>query len=439
MASHYIHKPENALKRANELINIGNKKVALELLHGVLTSRRYKTWQKVYETMMVAYMDLCVDLQEHLFAKDGLHQYRNMSQQQAPGSLELVINHLVDAAEARAAQAQATADAAAAQTECAQVADLEAESSPEAILLSTMTEEGEQERRERAVVVPWLKFLWETYRAVLDILRSNSKLEHVYHGTCRKAFAFCGKNRRMLEFRRLCETMRQHVGHLQKHVAQHTAQRLRGWDGFTPESVELHLQTRFAQLKAATALEVWTEAFRTIEDIYSIMQINKKAPKARLMAAYFEQLTRIFWVSQNRLFHAYAWLKYYQLGREYNKVLTEEEKRAQAGKVLLAALAVPEGATHAAPFDEGDADAAEAGGAAGGAGEGAGVAAALEALAGELREQGRALASLEGRAQTLGHQARDAAEAGAVLAALEAAGVPATPEALVAQHEAEAR
>ncbi|CAN0103780.1 unnamed protein product, partial [Heterosigma akashiwo] len=135
-----------------------------------------------------------------------------------------------------------------------------------------------------------------------------------------QAFAFCGKNRRMLEFRRLCETMRQHVGHLQKHVAQHTAQRLRGWDGFTPESVELHLQTRFAQLKAATALEVWTEAFRTIEDIYSIMQINKKAPKARLMAAYFEQLTRIFWVSQNRLFHAYAWLKYYQLGREYNKV-----------------------------------------------------------------------------------------------------------------------
>eukprot|EP00639_Heterosigma_akashiwo_P001564 CAMPEP_0194565094 /NCGR_PEP_ID=MMETSP0292-20121207/4483_1 /TAXON_ID=39354 /ORGANISM="Heterosigma akashiwo, Strain CCMP2393" /LENGTH=259 /DNA_ID=CAMNT_0039414347 /DNA_START=142 /DNA_END=917 /DNA_ORIENTATION=+ len=84
-------------------------------------------------------------------------------------------------------------------------------------------------------------------------------------------------------------------------------------------------------------------------------------------------------------------------------------------------------------------ESAEAGGAAGGAGEGAGVAAALEALAGELREQGRALASLEGRAQTLGHQARDAAEAGAVLAALEAAGVPATPEALVAQHEAEAR
>ena len=54
-----------------------------------------------------------------------------------------------------------------------------------------MTEEGEKERTDREMVVPWLKFLWETYRAVLDILKTNTKLEHVYHATCIKAFNFC--------------------------------------------------------------------------------------------------------------------------------------------------------------------------------------------------------------------------------------------------------
>lgn len=75
--------------------------------------------------------------------------------------------------------------------EAAKVGDLEAEATPESIMLSTMTEEGEKERTDREMVVPWLKFLWETYRAVLDILKTNTKLEHVYHATCIKAFTFC--------------------------------------------------------------------------------------------------------------------------------------------------------------------------------------------------------------------------------------------------------
>jgi hypothetical protein len=59
----------------------------------------------------------------------------------------------------------------------ARVSDLDQEESPESIMLSSMTEEGAKDRTNREVVVPWLKFLWDAYRAVLELLHKNAKLE----------------------------------------------------------------------------------------------------------------------------------------------------------------------------------------------------------------------------------------------------------------------
>ena len=59
------------------------------------------------------------------------------------------------------------------------------------------------------------------------------------------------------------------------------------------------------------------------------------------MAAYYEKLTTLFWVSENYLFHAFAWYKYYTLCKEYNRGMSDEMKRMQASAVLLAALCIP--------------------------------------------------------------------------------------------------
>jgi translation initiation factor 3 subunit A len=110
------------------------------------------------------------------------------------------------------------------------------------------------------------------------------------------------------------------------------------------------LQTRFAQLETASVLHLYTEGFRTVEDIYNILQISharrkndptSPPPKAKLMAAYYEKLTTLFWVSENYLFHAFAWYKYYTLCKEYNRGMSEEMKTMQASAVLLAALCIP--------------------------------------------------------------------------------------------------
>lgn len=109
-----------------------------------------------------------------------------------------MINHLLDLAENRAssiARQKADRVALAAVAAAARVSDLDREESPESIMLSSvMTEDGATERTDRelfVVVVPWLQFLWEIYRAVLDLLLRVPKFDKVYHRTCERAFKFC--------------------------------------------------------------------------------------------------------------------------------------------------------------------------------------------------------------------------------------------------------
>jgi len=129
-----------------------------------------------------------------------------------------------------------------------------------------------------------------------------------------------------------------------------TDPQVRGWEGWTTESIELHLQTRFAQLETASVLHRYTEGFRTCEDIFNILQVSQARrkqdpdippPKAKLMASYYEKLTTLFWVSENYLFHAFAWYKYYSLYKEFHRGMSAEQQRVQASAVLLATLCIP--------------------------------------------------------------------------------------------------
>ena len=125
---------------------------------------------------------------------------------------------------------------------------------------------------------------------------------------------------------------------------------IRGWEGWTSESIELQLQVRFKQLDTASSLHLYTEGFKTVEDIFNILQISHSrrkvaggsgTPKAKIMAAYYEKLTTLFWVSENYLFHAFAWYKFYTLCKDFNRGMTPEQKRLQASAVLLSALCIP--------------------------------------------------------------------------------------------------
>lgn len=145
-----FQKPENALKRADELIVVGQRGAALQTLHDVITSKRHRTWHKVLfaaslamyrspagaasrvvrasstaihrvapdrptlllqvlEQIMFRYVDLCVELKKGRYAKDGLIHYRNVCQQVNVSSLEEVIKYFLKTATNKAEAAQSKA------------------------------------------------------------------------------------------------------------------------------------------------------------------------------------------------------------------------------------------------------------------------------------------------------------------------------------------
>ncbi|WFD31036.1 eukaryotic translation initiation factor 3 subunit A [Malassezia sp. CBS 17886] len=326
-----VVKPEAVLKRSEELINVGQPGAALQAMHEFTFSRRFKQGPSPsLEPLMERFMELCVDQRRGRAAKEALMQYKNAFQNTDPHSIRNVIRHFLKHADAKVAEARSRADAAAE----LDVEDLEESETPESILLGSVSQDQERDRTDRSLVTPWLKFLWEAYRTALDILKNNTRLEMAYQQVADEALHFCLQHQRKTEFRRLCEVLRQHL----QSVARST-HHTNAIDFSDADTLQRHLDTRFTQLNSAVELELWQEAFRSVEDVHNLLTLAKKAPKPAMMANYYEKLTRIFIVSDNHLFHAAAWNRYYALARL--SALPEAEQTRMASLVLLSALAVP--------------------------------------------------------------------------------------------------
>ncbi|KAK0711070.1 eukaryotic translation initiation factor 3 subunit A [Lasiosphaeris hirsuta] len=347
-------KPENVLKRAQELIGVNQAPAALTLLHEHITSKRSRNVPIAsLEPVMVLLVELSVEQKKGKLAKDALYQYKNIAQNTNVATIELVLKKFIELAAAKVTAAQQKADEVQstieATTGSASVEDLEASETPESILLATVSGEQSKDRTDRAIVTPWLKFLWEAYRTVLDILRNNARLELLYQSTAMQAFDFCLKYTRKTEFRRLCELLRNHVQTAAKYSTQMHAINLND-----PDTLQRHLETRFQQLNVAVELELWQEAFRSVEDIHTLLNLSKRPAKNIMMANYYEKLTRIFLVGENYLFHAAAWARYYNLLRQSAAIIatgqgkksdnppsTEADLQRAATFVILSALSIP--------------------------------------------------------------------------------------------------
>lgn len=174
-------KPETILKQAEGLVSVGQTHAALQSFTEMFSSKRFRTTPLAsLEPIMIRFVELCVEMRKGRIAKEGLMQYKNTAQNTSVGSIEVVIQKFVSLADAKLQEAQEKAEKAAADA-AADVDDLEATETPESILLGAVSGDQSRDRADRALVTPWLKFLWESYRTALETLKNNARLQVIYH------------------------------------------------------------------------------------------------------------------------------------------------------------------------------------------------------------------------------------------------------------------
>lgn len=328
-----FQKPENALKRAEELIEVGNKKNALDVLKEALNHRKWRNnWTQTIEQIVIKHLELCVDLKKIHYAKDGLHQYRGTCQAANIGSLEFVVQSFRKAAEEKVSEAKKQQE----DSDMQKMEDLDEGELPQTILLrSIQAHDTRTQSQDREVTAPF-RFLLETYRIILDVLKSNVRLEEVYHETAQHAFEFCRANKRALEFKRLSELLRKNYQDLAKPRTPNQHQ----VNPSNADTILRTIDTRFAQLRTATELDLWREAYTTATEIYELMNKGPKIkPPTRF--EYYKYLGEIFWRSDNYLFHAFACMKNVMFVKAVKRDLSKEELQTMASKAVMAALCVP--------------------------------------------------------------------------------------------------
>nr|CAD2170561.1 unnamed protein product [Meloidogyne enterolobii] len=341
-ANYQSHKPEAALQRAHEFISVGKQRDALQSLHDLIKGRRQKQWSQIYEQIMLKYVELCVNLRNSTLAKDGLYQYKILTQQVAVKSLETVLETFLTLAEQKTLEAQKSSI-----EKIEEIDDLDVADAPENLLLSFVSGAVPQDRMDRTVLSPWLRFQWDTFRNCLDLLRNNVYVEQIYHHIARQSFAFCLQYQRRNEFRKLSDMLRLHLTQVQKAQQAQTIP-AHAIKLTNIESLTLMLETRLCQLDTAINMELWQEAYKSAEDLHNLMQIgkdkDKKIAKPSSYVNYYDKIALVFWKGGNTLFHAASLLQKFNIYKDMKKQFTGEEATDQATRVLLATLSIPDGA-----------------------------------------------------------------------------------------------
>jgi len=332
-------RPENALKRADELLDVGKKEDALNTLHAALSHRKFRNlWTTTIEKIATQLIELCVEQKNLKIAREALMQYRTMTQSVNIASLGHVISLFRTASEKKVHDAKQSAQSLGLES----VEDLEAIDTPAKVIINSLdTPEARALERSEKNILQCYRFLWESYKAILDILRSNSRMESLYHETAQIALEFCRTHKRVVEFKRLCEILSKNWLDLFKMKLNQTIP-LHQTNPHNPDTIEKTLETRCVQLKVATELELLRQSFASCEEIHSLMvKCPPKKRKPQLLAQYYEFLSQICWVSESYLFHAFSCLKTFCLYHTLHKKWTDQERHELASRVVLAHIIVP--------------------------------------------------------------------------------------------------
>ena len=135
-----------------------------------MTSKRIKAWTPIVEEIVILFIDLAVEGKKKVMINEVLRAYRLLTQNNNITSLSKVVEYLLDTAENLSKKAQLKAK---------KFQETQSQGSLEAMLVVGVI--ALEDKEKKSVSTSWIKFLCETYRTVLDLLRTNLQLEPLYH------------------------------------------------------------------------------------------------------------------------------------------------------------------------------------------------------------------------------------------------------------------
>lgn len=343
-------RPENAVSRAKSILaanSATSKQDALVALMSVIDqTKRKRQWTQDLEDVMKFIIDHCVEEGSRSSSssiKEALIKYRQQTQQVHHQSLYEVVVHYISKSEEALREAGSAIKVDA-------VLDLETIESPEQVLANALRGETAVSSSARNMR---LSFHWNTLKNVLDVLRNNSRLKATYLDTVKRSFDFCKKWNRREEFVKLCSDPRQGLhSHLLNIELQKDQDKSHSVKLNAADDLEVQIQVRVEQLRAALDMELFHEAVTGAEDIFGLA--SKYGPtcvppyimKRSLKMQIFESLAIVFFRSDAILFHTYFALRHFQLSLAAKKKApaAEQQQALQqlATTVILGALCTHE-------------------------------------------------------------------------------------------------
>ena len=156
--------------------------------------------------------------------------------------------------------------------------------------------------------------------------------------------------KRKNEFRRICETLRLHQQQSYTRSTSHAAAAIAAAVGGTQSAVAQvdpvvrTVETRNYQLKVAIELGLWSVAFQTVDEIYSLL--SKKRPTPNQMITYYSNLAKILWMSsssqQHQVFHAACLLKFFAISSNISSQETVLGQIADSAILAVLCTSVPD-------------------------------------------------------------------------------------------------
>lgn len=337
-------RPENVVKNAENLIKIGNTDEALSVLKTYIGSKNFKyITSSEAQSVGLLYAELCVEKRDITLAKEGLFNYKRNVQTISNGleTVHVVVKKFIQLSEESLKKETAKYDLSSSNAD--DDIDLDEAELPE-LLLSDLHGDDVKEKSDRENLTPSLRFMFNAYKTVIEIIRNTNQLEVAYCAVINQCFKFCEQFNRKHEFRRISDLVRYHLQSINQYANMQNVNAVNAANQVNLSNVhtfDRFLQLRFNGLNIAMKMELYQESFKIVEDIHILTVLSKRQPKPQMMLNYYENLAKIFNVSGNSLYRSVSWLRFFNLYSQSPNA-TIQELNKYASLIVLSCLSIEE-------------------------------------------------------------------------------------------------